>query len=508
MRQLLLIIICLFISSFGYANNELDATRAYILFKMQKFEEAIKICESVLEKDKDNIDALYVAGISHFMIKNYFDADKYFQRMLNINPYNYDITKYSAISKFYYQDYKGSISYFEKIPRYMEDPIVLLYLALNYNRLKDNDNLQILLNKIENNPKIQHQNKGEFIDIIKKAISQQDVEETINNLKNLREKYNNQFVISSKIISIEKNTQKESDNNLRLLISLNEVFDTNVALYPDKDAVKLPDVKYDERYDLRSEARYSIGYRLINTPNHLFGVQYRGYQGINANLYQYNFNSNALQVFYRYLRPTFHLDFSYNYSYDFISDKFKAYAFAHKVIPEFFYRSSNFEFGVGFPIYLRHYFEKVFSEDYNRSSMLIDPYLLLSYSVTPSFSIYNKDFLGINNAEGDGWKYIRPEVRLGMNYKYGTSIYLNISGGFGYYMFSEKISNPNYIFDKNASARTDSKLSLEASIDFKLYSDKLFLNTAYALISNMSNVKNGIFDYTRHISSVGIKFVY
>ncbi len=121
---------------------------------------------------------------------------------------------------------------------------------------------------------------------------------------------------------------------------------------------------------------------------------------------------------------------------------------------------------------------------------------------------YNKDIFGINNAEGDAWNFMRPEARLGMIYKYGKSITANISGGFVYYMFSEKISNPDYITDKNASERADMRISLEAGIDFRLYSDKLYLNTGYSLMMNMSNVESGIYDFSRQIGSAGLKFIY
>ncbi|MCX7957466.1 MAG: tetratricopeptide repeat protein [Deltaproteobacteria bacterium] len=507
MRKLLLTISLSLISGFLYANSDIEITKAYGYYKLQKYEEAIKICEVVLEKERDNNDALYLAGISNFMMKNYLEADKYFQRFILSNPYNYEIIKYSAIAKYYNQDYKGSVSYFEKIPKYSDDPLILLYLALNYNRLQDKDNLQSAISKIEKNPKITHQNKKEFLEIINKAMAQ-DAEGTLSGLKNLRDKYSNQFIITSKIISIEKNTKQESSDNFKLMLSVNEVFDTNVALYPDKDAVKLPEVKYAERYDLRTEARYSIGYRFISTSNNILGIVYNGYQGINSNFSMYNFNANNLELIYKYIKPEFHFGFKYNYTYDFISDKFKAYAFGHKVTPEFAYNFSNSVLALGAPVHLRHYFEKVYSKDYNRSSLLIDPYLYFSHSFTPNFTIYNKDFFGINNAEGDGWKYMRPEATLGIIYKYGKSLIFNASGGFGYYMFSEKISNPDYLFDNNADARTDMRFFFETGIDIRLFSDKLFLNTGYAFIMNMSDVKSGIYDYSRHIGSAGLKFVY
>ncbi len=507
MRKYLLLSALLFVPLILYANSDVEITKAYGFYKQQNYNEAIKICEAVLEKDRDNNDALFLAGISHFMQKNYADAEKYFQKYIQSNPYNYEIIKYSAISRYYNQDYKGSVSYFEKIPKYSDDPVILLYLALNYNRMQDIENLRMILNRIEKNPKIQHANKKEFLEIINKAMSG-DMDGTIAELKNFRDKYSNQFIITSKIISIEKNTKQDSKDNFRFMISLNEVFDTNVALYPDKDAVKLPGVKYEERYDLRTEARYSLGYRFINSSSNMLGILYNGYQGINSNFNIYNFNSNDLQLLYRYSKPSFHLGFAYNYSYDFISDKYKAYSFGHRIIPEFAYHFSNSLLSIGVPVQLKHYFEKVYSKDFDRSSLLIDPYLHFSYSFSPNFSVYNRDYFGINNSEGDGWKYMRPEVRLGFDYKYGKSVFLNASGGFGYYMFSEKISNPDYLYDSNANARTDMKFSFETGIDFRLYSDKLFLNTGYAFVMNMSDVKSGIFDYSRHIGSAGIKFVY
>lgn len=504
---ILIFVFSLLFSNIIFANDDAVLTKAFRFFKSQQYNETIKICESVIEKDRSNMDANYLLGISHFMLGNYQDAEKYFTKFISINPYNYEVVKALAISKYYNADYRGSISNFEKIPKYTNDPIILLYLALNYNRLNDRENLQTTLEKIENNKNIEHKNKSEFIQIIKKAM-QGDSEATISGLTSLRDKYENQFVITSKIIGIEKNTKSSQNDNFRLLLALNEVFDTNVVLYPDSDAIKLEDVKYGERYDLRTEARYSIGYRFLNTSKHLLGVIYNGYQGINSNFHKYNFNSNDLQLLYKFIKPTFHIGISYNYTYDFISNNFDAYSFGHKLVPEFGYHFENAMMGIGTSVQLRHYFEKPYSDDFDRSSLLIDPYIFFSYSINPNFIIYNKDYYGINNAEGDGWKYQRPEFKLGFNYKYGKSIILNASAGFDYFMFSEKVSNPYYLIDNKESARTDTRISFELGIDFRLYSDKLFLNTGYSFLKNTSNIKDGMFNYTRNIASLGLKFVY
>ncbi|MGC8926605.1 MAG: hypothetical protein ACP5QK_01640 [Myxococcota bacterium] len=507
MKKILLILISIFIATNLSANNDAILTKAFGLFKAQSYNETIKICESVVEKDKDNLDAIYLMGISHFMLKNYQDAERYFTKFLSVNPYNYEVVKILAISKYYNGDYKGSISNFEKIPKYSNDTTILIYLALNYNRLNDRENLNMLIDKIEKDPKIEHKNKEEFIRIIKRAM-QGDSDATISNLVSLRDKYENPFVISSKIISIEKNTRKDKSENFRLLLSINEAFDSNVVLYPDSDAIKLPEVKYAERYDLRTEARYSVGYRIVNTSSHLLGIIYNGYQGVNSNIHKYNFNSNDLQILYKFTRPAFQIGITYDYTYDFISNNLDAYSFGHKLTPEFNYHKGNAVIGIGASTHLRHFFEKPYMEDYNRSSLLVDPYILFSYSISPGFTIYNKDYYGINNAEGDGWRYQRPEFRLGFNYKYGRSIILNALGGFGYYMFSEKVSNPYYLVDNKVGSRTDMRIAFELGVDLRLYSDKLFLNTGYSFLKNTSNVKGGMFDYTRNIASLGLKFVY
>ncbi|MCX7944101.1 MAG: hypothetical protein N2746_06295 [Deltaproteobacteria bacterium] len=491
----------------SYASVDIEITQAYHYFKNSKYDDAIRLCNLILEKDVNNTEALFIGGISYFILKDYSNSEKYLLRFVSLNPFNYEVIKYIGISKYYNQDYKGSMAYFEKIPKYMEDPTVLIYLALNYNRLQDKDNLKMVLNKIEENSKIDHKNKSEFIQIINNALTG-DIEGTISSLEKFRDKYTNQFIVSSKIMSIEEKVKQDKSENLRLMLTLSGAFDTNVVLYPDENAVKLPEVKYGERYDIRTEARYSLGYLPINTTNNTLGIMYSGYQGVNSNFYSYNFNSNNLQLFYKYTRPSFHLSFDYNYSYDFISDKFKAYAFGHRITPEFGYRMASSLISIGFPVHMKNFFEKVYSKDYDRSSILLDPYLLISYSFTKNFSIYNKNYFGINDAKGDGWKFMRPEVRLGLNYRYGKSIIFNSSASFGYFMFSEKVSNPDFLFDSSSRARTDTRLSIETTLDFRLYSDKLYLVTGYGLSKNMSNVKSGIYDYTRHIGTVGIKFVY
>lgn len=490
-----------------YANSDIEITKAFELYKNEKYTESIKICEDVLQKERDNLDALYVAAISHFMLQNYQDAEKLFNKFLQINPYNYEVIRYLAISRYYNGDYRGSISAFERIPRYTEDPLILIYLALNYNRLEDKDNLKAIIEKIEKSTTIDHVNKKEFLSIIHRAMDG-DLDGTLSGLKSLRERYQNQFIISSKIISIEKNMKTESSENFRLFIAINEVFDTNVILYPDNDAIKSPELKYNERYDFRTEARYSIGYKLINTTSNVMGLIYNGYQGINANIHQYNFNANALQLNYRYTKPSFYLGLKYDYTYDFISNDFNAYSFGHHLQPEFGYRISDVIIAAGSSVALRHYFEKVYSSDFDRSGILIDPYLLLSYSPTTNLTIYNKDSFGINNSDGDAWRYTRPDFKLGLNYKYGKSITLNMNGGFAYYIFSEKISNPDYLKDNKVDARNDRRITFDATIDFRLYRENLYLNIGYALLMNMSSVKSGLYDYSRHIASIGLKFIY
>ena len=490
-----------------YANNDIEITKAFELYKAQKYGDSIKICEDVLQKDRDNVDANYVAGISHFMLGNYQEAERFFTKLQTLNPYNYEVVRYIAISKYHNGDFKGSIANFERIPRYTEDPLILVYLALNYNRLEDKDNLQMTIDKIDKNSKITHENKKEFLSIIRKSMSG-DLQGTLTDLKSLRDKYQNQFVISSKIISIEKNTKSDSSDNLRLMIAVNEVFDTNVLLYPDKDPIKPADIKYGERYDYRTEARYSIGYRLVNTSSNMFGIIYNGYQGMNSNLHQYNFNWNDLQLNYRFIKPSFYAGLKYDYTYDFYSNDFKGYSFGHLLTPELGYITGDLIISVGSNVALRHYFEKVYSPDFDRSSLLIDPYLSFNYSFSPSLTLFNKDSFGINNSEGDAWKYMRPDLKLGLNYRYGRSIVLTMSGGFSYYIFSEKISNPDYLKDNKAEARNDKRITFDTTIDFRLYSDKLYLNTGYSLLLNMSNVDSGIYNFSRHIASLGVKFVY
>ncbi len=509
MRMRIFIVAVLLSFSFNvYANSDVGITKAFGFYKENNYSEAIKICESVLEKENGNQDALFLAGISHFMLKNYPYAEKYLTKFIGVKPYHYLAIKYLAISKYYNGDYAGSISFFEKIPKYYDDPVVLVYIALNYNRLQDKENLISAIDKIEKNKKISHNQKKEFIDIINNAIKG-DLEKTIYDLKAFRDKYNDQYAISSKIMSIEKITKSGTSDNLRLMIAINEAFDTNVVLYPDNDAIKLPDVRYKERYDTRTEARYSLGYRFINSSSNILGIMYNGYQGLNATLGSYNFNSNSLSLIYKFSRPSsYYFGVSYDYSYDFISDKYKAYSFGHKLTPEFGLLYEKSLFAIGIPAHLRHYFEKTYSEDYNRSSLLIDPYLYFSHSFNQYFTLYNKDYFGINNAEGKAWKYLRPEVRIGVIYRYGKSILLNLSGGFGYYMFSEKISNPDYINDDKANPRTDMRFLFETGLDFRLYSDKLYLNTGYSFLMNMSDVKSGFFDFSRHIGSAGLKYIY
>lgn len=507
MRFITVLVVLLICGSL-FANSDAENTRAFSLYKEKKYDEAIAICNTVLQKDPKNTDAIYIAAVSHFMLKNYLVAEGFFSKFLEINPYNYDVIRYRAICEYYNGKYKESILSFEKIPKYMDDPVSLIYLALNYNRLMDKGNLALILKKIETHPALNHKNKQEFLSIINKAM-ESDLQTTTSLLERMRDEYNNPFIISSKIISIEKSTKKETEKRLRLMLALNETFDTNVALYPDKDAIKLPDIKYGERYDYRTEVRYSIGYKILDTTSNIFGIVYNGYHGINSSLHQFNFNANDLMLNYRYSRNPFYLGMKYNYNYDFISNDFRAYDFGHQINPEFGFKiGDRSSFAIGTSALLRHYFEDIYSADFDRSGFLVDPYLYYSYSIDAGLVLFKRNSFGISLSDGDAWKYMRPELRLGITYKFGRSISLFATTAYSYYMFSEKISNPDYFSDISVEARNDSKIVFETGIDIRLYSDQLYLNCGYALLVNMSNVRLGLYNYSRHIGSLGIKFAY
>lgn len=61
-------------------------TKAFVLFKLGKFDEALSVVDEVLERDPMNEDAFYTKGNIKFNTKNYDDALRCFNEALLIDP--------------------------------------------------------------------------------------------------------------------------------------------------------------------------------------------------------------------------------------------------------------------------------------------------------------------------------------------------------------------------------------------------------------------------------------
>jgi tetratricopeptide (TPR) repeat protein len=70
-------------------NLEFKTNRAYTLINMEKFEEAEKLCESVLSKNSDDANALYIKGACRMKSIDFPEALKVFRKLMKVPTTNF-----------------------------------------------------------------------------------------------------------------------------------------------------------------------------------------------------------------------------------------------------------------------------------------------------------------------------------------------------------------------------------------------------------------------------------
>jgi len=173
------------------------------LFKEKKFNKVIKLGKKLLKKNPNDLNLIYILGLSYINVENFRDAESYFKKLLLLKE----------TSEFYY--IYGNI--LKKLKNYNE--------AINsFNKaISLNSNFSEAYNNLGNTKKLINKN-DEAIDHYQKAISIKDdnIEAHFNLANILKEnkKFNEVKLIYEKILKIDKNN----------VIALNDLGAVNLIL--------------------------------------------------------------------------------------------------------------------------------------------------------------------------------------------------------------------------------------------------------------------------------------
>ena len=173
------------------------------LFKERKFNKVIKLGTKLLKKNPNDLNLIYILGLSSINVENFTDAESYFKKLLLLKE----------TSEFYY--IYGNI--LKKLKNYNE--------AINsFNKaISLNSNFSEAYNNLGNTKKLINKN-DEAIDHYQKAISIKDdnIEAHFNLANILKEnkKFNEVKLIYEKILKIDKNN----------VIALNDLGAVNLIL--------------------------------------------------------------------------------------------------------------------------------------------------------------------------------------------------------------------------------------------------------------------------------------
>jgi len=111
-------------------NNSKEGAR---LFNEQKYAEAIKMFEKVLEKDPENANAAYNIAISYIQLKDEDKALNYLEKTTKINKFNYDAWYNMSVINYNKGNYKETVKSAIKGGKISEDILEKAYEKLNEN---------------------------------------------------------------------------------------------------------------------------------------------------------------------------------------------------------------------------------------------------------------------------------------------------------------------------------------------------------------------------------------
>ena len=75
--------------------------KAFVLYKLKKYDESTSICFSILKKNKSNVDIINIIGFNYFEKQNFKESEKFFKKTLRIEPNN--IVALNAIGRLYHE---------------------------------------------------------------------------------------------------------------------------------------------------------------------------------------------------------------------------------------------------------------------------------------------------------------------------------------------------------------------------------------------------------------------
>ncbi len=115
MKKNLIFVFALILLAFSCSSTQKAAVKEQmydgaVLFNSQKYTEAIKVFEKVLEKDPENANAAYNIAISYIQLKNDDKALIYLNKATDINKFYYDAWYNMAILEFNKGKYKKAVA--------------------------------------------------------------------------------------------------------------------------------------------------------------------------------------------------------------------------------------------------------------------------------------------------------------------------------------------------------------------------------------------------------------
>jgi tetratricopeptide (TPR) repeat protein len=107
-----------------------------VLFKLRLNKDAMTIADSILKAEPDNINTLIIKGNIEYSEKQFYDAEKTFKKIIELDPLQYDF--YLPLSKIYTNnnEIKKSISILKQGLSYFSDDTNLRYnLGMLYDKI-------------------------------------------------------------------------------------------------------------------------------------------------------------------------------------------------------------------------------------------------------------------------------------------------------------------------------------------------------------------------------------
>lgn len=111
MKKTLILVFVLILLAFSCSTTPPTVKEGAKLFNEQKYAEAIKVFEKVLEKDPENANAAYNIAISYIQLKDDDTALNYLDKTIKINKFYYDAWHNMAVINYNKGNYKEAVKH-------------------------------------------------------------------------------------------------------------------------------------------------------------------------------------------------------------------------------------------------------------------------------------------------------------------------------------------------------------------------------------------------------------